>query len=98
MENTDKEKTVFSTPNGHYEYNKMPLGLKKCTRDISKILLMASLTPELCMVYLDDIIVFNSGSPDEHIQQLSKVFNRLQNANIKLKPKKCHFLLKKLST
>jgi hypothetical protein len=32
----DKFKTTFSVPNGHYEWNVMPFGLKKFSSKISK--------------------------------------------------------------
>ena len=43
-----------------------------------------------CLIYLDDIIVF-SNTFEEHLKRLRLVFNRLREANLKLKPKKCHF-------
>lgn len=45
------------------------------------------------MVYLDDIIIYNSGGANQQIQRIKSGFDRLRDANIKLKPKKCSFLL-----
>ena len=42
------------------------------------------------MVYLDDILVMGQ-SFAEHISNLQEVFDRLRDANLCLKPKKCHF-------
>ena len=43
---------------------------------------------ETCLIYLDDIIEF--GKTFEEIKDNhSKVFNRLETAGLKLKPKKC---------
>ena len=42
------------------------------------------------LVYLDDIIVF-SRTFEEHLVRLDEVFQRLKNANLKLKPSKCCF-------
>ena len=42
------------------------------------------------MVYLNDILVMGR-SFAEHILNLQEVFNQLQDANLCLKPKKCHF-------
>jgi len=42
------------------------------------------------MVYLDDILVMGR-SFAEHLQNLQEVFERLRIANLRLKPKKCHF-------
>ena len=43
-----------------------------------------------CMIYLDDINVFSSNF-DDHLMQLSSIFDRLKAADLKLKPEKCHF-------
>ena len=42
------------------------------------------------IIYLDDIIIF-SKSPQEHIQRLRGVFQKLHEAGLKLKPQKCEF-------
>ena len=42
-------------------------------------------------VYLDDIIILGS-SFDDHLQNLQLVFERVQEAGLKLQPKKCAFL------
>jgi len=48
----------------------------------------------LC-VYLDDILVASS-SPEVHLRHLRTVFEKLRDANLKLHPGICQFLLKKL--
>ena len=47
------------------------------------------------MVYLDDVIVFGQ-TFDEQIERLALVFDRLRNAGLKLKPKKCNFFKKRV--
>ena len=42
------------------------------------------------IVYIDDIIVF-SQNLNQHMDYLSQVFDRLRQANLKLKPGKCQF-------
>lgn len=53
---------------------------------------LAGMQWETCLVYLDDIIVLGRDVP-EMLQQLGQVFNRLQKANLKLKPAKCCLFL-----
>jgi transposase InsO family protein len=48
------------------------------------------------IVYLDDLIIFGK-SYDEHLQRLEEVLRRLEKANMKLSPKKCHFLKTKVA-
>ena len=43
------------------------------------------------MVYLDDILVIGS-TFEEHLENLNKVFEWLQEAGLHLKPKKCHLI------
>ena len=50
---------------------------------------------KICLIYLDDIIVFSKDFED-HITRLKMVFDRLKAANLKLKPKKCVFGCRKV--
>ena len=43
-----------------------------------------------CIIYLDDIIVF-SKTPEEHIERLRGMFEKLAAAGLRLKPSKCKF-------
>ena len=43
-----------------------------------------------CIIYLDDIIVF-SKTPEEHLERLRGVFEKLSAAGLRLKPSKCEF-------
>ena len=47
--------------------------------------------PDFVCVYIDDLLVL-SCSLKEHLRHLRSVMERLQQANLKLKPSKCHFL------
>ena len=49
---------------------------------------LSGLQWQTCLVYIDDIIIF-SKTFDEHIANLTEVFEYLQAAGLKLKPKKC---------
>ena len=42
------------------------------------------------IIYLDDIIVY-SKTPEEHLERLEAVFNKISKARLKLKPNKCEF-------
>ena len=54
---------------------------------------LAGLPWEICLLYLDDIIV-HASTISEELSRLRKVFQRLHDAKLKLGPKKC-FLLQK---
>ena len=41
-----------------------------------------------CLIYLDDVIVY-SKTPEEHLQRMRIMFDRLREQGLKLKPTKC---------
>ena len=57
----DKEKTAFSTHNGHYAFNTMPFGLAESPAIFQRLmdLVLSGLNWTHCLVYLDDIIVLD---------------------------------------
>ncbi|GBM49702.1 Retrovirus-related Pol polyprotein from transposon 17.6 [Araneus ventricosus] len=57
---------------------------------------LRGLSSEACLVYLDDIIIVGR-TFEEHLNNLRKVFQRLQKANLKLNPKKCRFLQREVA-
>uniref|UniRef100_A0A8C6TE86 ribonuclease H n=1 Tax=Neogobius melanostomus TaxID=47308 RepID=A0A8C6TE86_9GOBI len=89
----DKRYTAFSSPFGLHEYNRMPQGLTNSPATFMRMMMSIfgdkNFTSLLC--YLDDLMVF---APSEQIalERLEMVFSRLAANNLKLSPKKCHFL------
>lgn len=94
----DAPKTAFSVPQGHYQFTRMPFGLKNAPATFQKLMntCLSGLQGSRCFVYLDDIVVH---SPDliSHIQNLSSVFDRLRSFNLKIQPDKCEFLRKEVA-
>eukprot|EP00731_Ephydatia_muelleri_P028340 Em0019g1213a len=92
MEEADRKKTAFSTREGHFEFNVMPFGLTNAPATFQRLMecVLAGLTYEQCLIYLDDIVVF-SVTFDQHLERLKMVFHHLAEAGLKLKPSKCHF-------
>lgn len=89
----DVTKTAFTVENGHYEYTRMPFGLKNAPATFQRIMdgVLKELQNKICLVYMDDIIIYST-SLIEHIQNLRKVFNALKNANLKIQLDKSEFL------
>ena len=92
IDEKDKEKTAFSTENGHFEFNRLPFGLKNAPSIFSRLMqiALAGLIGVSVFVYIDDIIVF-SNNEEEHMEKLKQVFQKLREANLKIKLKKCTF-------
>jgi len=57
---------------------------------------MSGLHFEVCLVYLDDIVLF-SKTTEEHLERLVRVLGRLESAGLKLKPEKCRLMQKSVS-
>jgi len=56
---------------------------------------LAGLTWEVCLAYLDDLIIFSS-TFEQHMERLQMVFHRLVAAGLKLKPSKCALFQKRV--
>ena len=88
----DREKTAFTTPEGLFEFNVMPFGLCNAPATFQWLmdLVLAGLQSSSGLVYLDDIIV-TENTFLEHLHHLCVVFDRLREANLKSKPAKFAF-------
>lgn len=98
MNPEDIQKTAFSTENGHYEYKRMPFGLKNAPSTFQRVMdnILRGLQNEECLVYLDDIVIFST-SLQEHLERLRRIFDRLRQANFKVQLDKSEFLRKEVS-
>ena len=92
VEPQDSDKTAFICPRGMFRYRTMPFGLCNAGATFQRLMdiVMSGLHLDICLAYLDDIIVY-AKSPEEHLARLEIVFHRLQGAGLKLKPEKCLF-------
>jgi len=97
MNPQDANKTAFTVENGHYEFTRMPFGLKNAPATFQRVMdnVLGDLIGNVCLVYLDDIIIF-SPSLQKHISDIKLVFSKLLNANLKIQPAKCNFLRKEI--
>ena len=86
----DREKTAFSTGKGLHQFRVMAMGLKNASGTFQRLmeLILAGLDTKSCLVYLDDIILFNKTESD-HLETIREVFERIRRSNLKLKPQKC---------
>ncbi len=92
---SDKERTAFSVPRGKYEFNATPFqtyGLSNAGSSYQRMMDMCltGLSTQRILAYMDDIVVFNA-TFQEHIKDLTTVFDRLRCANVSLKKSKCVF-------
>ena len=91
MESDSKLKTALITPYGKYQYATMPFGLVSAPSTFQQ--LMDHILQGLhgfATAYLDDILICGD-TWEEHVKHLTVVFNRLQQAGLRIKGKKCNF-------
>ena len=94
----DMDKTTFICPRGMYRYRTMPFGLCNAGATFQRLMdvVLSGLNLEICLVYLDDIVVY-SKTTEQHLERLEAVLTRLSRAGLKLKPEKCKFFQKSVS-
>lgn len=92
------QKTAFSVNNGHYEYLRMPFGLKNAPCTFQRVMdnVLREYLHKFCFVYMDDIVVF-SKSLHEHMLHLRLIFEKLQAFNLKVQLDKTEFLRKEVA-
>ena len=76
----------------------MPFGLCNAPGTFERLMgqVLSGLQWEVAILYLDDVIV-HSKDFDRHLDRLIKVFGRIREARLKLKPSKCRFFQRKVS-
>ena len=86
----DRDKTAFITKYGLFEFVRMPFGLTNAPSTFQRAinLVLRGLTWKAVLAFLDDVLVLGSNF-EEHLQNLSEVFLRFRQHNLKLKPAKC---------
>ena len=93
-----KDRTAFTVgPLGFWEFNRLPFGLCNSPSTYQRVMeqCLGDLNMKICCIFLDDLIIF-ADTFEEHLQRLEIVFNRLRECNLKLAPKKCSFMQKKV--
>jgi len=96
LQKDSRHLTAFSTNKGHFQFKRLPFGLKISTNSFQRMLTIALTGLDAsAFLYVDDIIVYGC-SLKHHNSNLEKVFKRLQQYNLKLNPEKCNFLSEKV--
>ena len=98
MDDKEKPKTAFITGKGLYQFTVMSFGLCNAPATFERLMedKLAGLPWEVCLLYLDDVIV-HAPTIAEELARLRRVFQRLRDAKLKLSTKKCFLLQKSVS-
>lgn len=89
--------TAFVTPDGHYEYTRMPFGLVNAPAVFQHMInkALGKDRYELAIPYMDDLLS-PASSIDEGMTKLRKILSSLQTAGLTLNITKCYFFKRKL--
>lgn len=92
------EKTAFTVNNGHYEYLRMPFGLKNAPSTFQRVMdnVLREYLHKFVFVYMDDIVIF-SKSLQEHIIHIKQIFSKLRQFNLKVQLDKTEFMRKEVA-
>ena len=85
-----KEKTAFASHKGLFKFEVLSFGLSNAVPAFQRTMEIVLDGVSNCKVYVDEILIY-SRTFDEHITHLVKVLQRLREANLKIKPRKCEF-------
>ncbi|KAK3109194.1 hypothetical protein FSP39_025154 [Pinctada imbricata] len=95
LSDDSKPLTAFQTPKGLFQFRVMPFGLVTASATFTRLMRVLMQGLENVDNFIDDIIVFTSTFHD-HLEVLRKLFLRLRNANLKVRPSKCALLYPKV--
>ena len=81
---------------GLYEFRRMPFGLTGAPSSFQRLMDKIFRGLSFVTTYVDDILV-HSADVEEHSHHLQEVFQRLADAGLTLRGKKCHIGMKEVS-
>ena len=91
MTDRAKERSAFCTRRGLFHFTRMPFGLSGAPGSFCRLLsivLLRDLLWVICLCYLDDIVIY-ARTPEELLERLRTVLDRLHEVGLKAKPSKC---------
>lgn len=92
MANESQHLTGFVTPDGHYEFKRMPFGLANAPAVFQRIInkILGNRRFEYALAYLDDVLI-PSKSVDEMFERLEDLLKLFRRCGLTLKLAKCRF-------
>jgi transposase InsO family protein len=90
MHPNDIPKTAFTAGRGHWEFVKMPFGLRNAPATCQRGIDACFRGLPFVIAYMDDILIF-SDNLEDHIKHLKEVFQRLRKYNLTANREKSHF-------
>lgn len=93
IEESCRKYTAFVTPDGLYEFKRMPFGLKNAPAVFQRLMALIREKAEKGDVihYMDDIVI-GADSVDDMFQKIKRVFGVLRELNLTINIRKCSFV------
>ena len=90
MDEDAMTKSAFVTPDGQYEYTRMPFGPTNAPATFQHAMneVFDGMIGKGLYVYIDDVTIY-SATFDEHMALLQEFLSHLRDYRLYLKPKKC---------
>ncbi len=92
MDPADAHKTAFRAGTGGlYQFTRMPFGLCNAPACFQRLMetILGDQAFETLLIFIDDLLIY-ADSIEAMIERLDRVFTRLEQFGLKLKPQKCH--------
>ena len=91
LREADREKTAFATPMGLFEWLVMPFGLRNATAAFQRMMTHVAADIPGVKIYVDDLM-HGTLTIVGHVAGVKKVLQRLEEAHLVCRLKKCDFL------
>ena len=93
MREEDIQKTAFVTPDGCYEFLRMPFGLMNSGATFTKLMRKVTEGLEGVEHYIDDCLI-HSKTWEEHLDKLRQFLGRVRQASLTVRPSKCQIAVR----
>jgi hypothetical protein len=89
----DEWKTAFRTRFGLFEWLVTPFGLTGAPATFQRYIntTLKDFLDDFCSAYIDDVLIYSSGSRKDHERKVKLVLSRLRDAGLSLDINKCEF-------
>ena len=88
-------KTAYTSPFGKYEYWKVSFGLAQAAAYFQELMNKMLKDLPFAITYLNDITIY-SKTAKEHVNHLQQVLHKLNDAELTMKLRNCHFFVKEI--
>ncbi len=76
---------------GKHSFKRLPMGIAVSSDIFQEKMSNLMATLEFVQTYLDDLLIITKGSLEDHLEKLSMVLTRLQDAGLKINANKSNF-------